>query len=189
MCKIRSSIVVSISACHAEDPGSIPGCGDFCGHGPNSQCQMCRPCGQLGQVDSFRGLSVIIGGNGGAPLGLSWRGKLTSLWEGLSWGRRRQGPWLLLWEKGSWIPVVCLGGQGVSLWDKGGWIPVLCPGGKGDRVPLFLGSFGLSRWKRRCGGWGSFDLLWWKRRQDQLGPPGRGSCSFLVLSWTGTPQQ
>ena len=24
---IRGSIVVSISACHAEDPGSIPGCG------------------------------------------------------------------------------------------------------------------------------------------------------------------
>jgi hypothetical protein len=28
-CKIRGSIVVSISACHAEDPGSIPGRGDF----------------------------------------------------------------------------------------------------------------------------------------------------------------
>ena len=27
---IRCSIVVSISACHAEDPGSIPGGGVFC---------------------------------------------------------------------------------------------------------------------------------------------------------------
>ena len=27
---IRGSIVVSISACHAEDPGSIPGRGDYC---------------------------------------------------------------------------------------------------------------------------------------------------------------
>ena len=27
---IRCSIVVSISACHAEDPGSIPGRGDYC---------------------------------------------------------------------------------------------------------------------------------------------------------------
>ena len=27
---IRDSIVVSISACHAEDPGSIPGRGVFC---------------------------------------------------------------------------------------------------------------------------------------------------------------
>ena len=27
---IRGSIVASISACHAEDPGSIPGLGDFC---------------------------------------------------------------------------------------------------------------------------------------------------------------
>ena len=26
---IRDSIVVSISACHADDPGSIPGRGDF----------------------------------------------------------------------------------------------------------------------------------------------------------------
>ena len=30
LCQIRGSIVVSISACHAEDPGSIPGCGGFC---------------------------------------------------------------------------------------------------------------------------------------------------------------
>ena len=29
MCQIRGSIVVSISACHAEDPGSIPGRGVF----------------------------------------------------------------------------------------------------------------------------------------------------------------
>ena len=28
-CMIRCSIVVSISACHAEDPGSIPGGGVF----------------------------------------------------------------------------------------------------------------------------------------------------------------
>ena len=28
-CQIRCSIVVSISACHAEDPGSIPGGGVF----------------------------------------------------------------------------------------------------------------------------------------------------------------
>ena len=28
--QIRGSIVVSISACHAEDPGSIPGRGAFC---------------------------------------------------------------------------------------------------------------------------------------------------------------
>ena len=27
--RIRDSIVVSISACHADDPGSIPGRGDF----------------------------------------------------------------------------------------------------------------------------------------------------------------
>ena len=27
--QIRGSIVVSISACHADDPGSIPGCGVF----------------------------------------------------------------------------------------------------------------------------------------------------------------
>ena len=27
--RFRDSIVVSISACHAEDPGSIPGCGIF----------------------------------------------------------------------------------------------------------------------------------------------------------------
>ena len=27
--QFRCSIVVSISACHAEDPGSIPGGGDF----------------------------------------------------------------------------------------------------------------------------------------------------------------
>ena len=32
--KIRCSIVVSISACHAEDPGSIPGGGVFAAPGP-----------------------------------------------------------------------------------------------------------------------------------------------------------
>ena len=32
-CKLRGSIVVSISACHAEDPGSIPGRGAFLQHG------------------------------------------------------------------------------------------------------------------------------------------------------------
>ena len=31
-CKLRGSIAVSISACHAEDPGSIPGRGDFLQH-------------------------------------------------------------------------------------------------------------------------------------------------------------
>ena len=31
MSDFRDSIVVSISACHADDPGSIPGRGDFCG--------------------------------------------------------------------------------------------------------------------------------------------------------------
>ena len=30
LCQIRGSIVVSISACHAEDPGSIPGRGVLC---------------------------------------------------------------------------------------------------------------------------------------------------------------
>ena len=30
LCQIRGSIVVSISACHAEDPGSIPGRGGLC---------------------------------------------------------------------------------------------------------------------------------------------------------------
>ena len=30
LCQIRGSIVVSISACHAEDPGSIPGRGSLC---------------------------------------------------------------------------------------------------------------------------------------------------------------
>ena len=35
-CKIRGSIVVSISACHAEDPGSIPGCGVGCKFWPDS---------------------------------------------------------------------------------------------------------------------------------------------------------
>ena len=34
--RIRSSIVVSISACHAEDPGSIPGRGATCTH-PSKQ--------------------------------------------------------------------------------------------------------------------------------------------------------
>ena len=29
-CYLRVSIVVSISACHADDPGSIPGRGTFC---------------------------------------------------------------------------------------------------------------------------------------------------------------
>ena len=33
---VRCSIVVSISACHAEDPGSIPGGGDF----PAASCSM-----------------------------------------------------------------------------------------------------------------------------------------------------
>ena len=32
-CELRGSIVVSISACHAEDPGSIPGRGVFLQHG------------------------------------------------------------------------------------------------------------------------------------------------------------
>ena len=32
--KIRDSIVVSISACHADDPGSIPGRGVFVGESP-----------------------------------------------------------------------------------------------------------------------------------------------------------
>ena len=31
-CQIRDSIVVSISACHAEDPGSIPGGGVLMSH-------------------------------------------------------------------------------------------------------------------------------------------------------------
>ena len=35
--QIRGSIVVSISACHADDPGSIPGRGVFQAHGASSQ--------------------------------------------------------------------------------------------------------------------------------------------------------
>ena len=34
--QVRGSIVVSISACHAEDPGSIPGRGATCTH-PSKQ--------------------------------------------------------------------------------------------------------------------------------------------------------
>ena len=32
---VRGSIVVSISACHADDPGSIPGRGVFCAASPD----------------------------------------------------------------------------------------------------------------------------------------------------------
>ena len=40
--QIRGSIVVSISACHAEDPGSIPGRGVFPMH---SSLQICQEMG------------------------------------------------------------------------------------------------------------------------------------------------
>ena len=35
--QIRGSIVVSISACHADDPGSIPGRGVFCNYGSHGK--------------------------------------------------------------------------------------------------------------------------------------------------------
>ena len=61
-CYIRGSIVVSISACHAEDPGSIPGRGGFlCSFNVFRQikavCALARPAqsagGEAGFVFSF----------------------------------------------------------------------------------------------------------------------------------------
>ena len=37
---LPSSIVVSISACHADDPGSIPGRGDFVSHRRLLECRL-----------------------------------------------------------------------------------------------------------------------------------------------------
>ena len=43
--QVRGSIVVSISACHAEDPGSIPGCGGMW-HCPRVGWPSCRQLAQ-----------------------------------------------------------------------------------------------------------------------------------------------
>ena len=43
--QIRGSIVVSISACHADDPGSILGRGDFCTLCARERCVFCTPSG------------------------------------------------------------------------------------------------------------------------------------------------
>ena len=54
---IRSSIVVSISACHAEDPGSIPGGGDILGASRSLWCvetqQQCVELEQLHESDTY----------------------------------------------------------------------------------------------------------------------------------------
>ena len=43
--QIRGSIVVSISACHADDPGSIPGRGDVCTLCARERGVFCTPSG------------------------------------------------------------------------------------------------------------------------------------------------
>jgi hypothetical protein len=54
--QIRGSIVVSISACHAEDPGSIPGRG-----GLHSPCDFCKiTCVQRTTTNRVVGISVPI---------------------------------------------------------------------------------------------------------------------------------
>ena len=54
---IRCSIVVSISACHAEDPGSIPGGGDCLGASCSLWCvetqQQCVEQDQLHESDTY----------------------------------------------------------------------------------------------------------------------------------------
>ena len=42
--EIRGSIVVSISACHADDPGSIPGRGDSCAFNAWATCLLSSQC-------------------------------------------------------------------------------------------------------------------------------------------------
>ena len=55
--QIRCNIVVSISACHAEDPGSIPGGGDFLGASCSLWCvetqQQCVEQEQLHESDTY----------------------------------------------------------------------------------------------------------------------------------------
>ena len=71
--EIRGSIVVSISACHADDPGSIPGRGDSYALNAWATCLLRSQCTNMEALQMAPGDNLRLQWHGGTLLPTTWQ--------------------------------------------------------------------------------------------------------------------
>ena len=71
--QIRGSIVVSISACHADDPGSIPGRGDSYAFNTWATPLLSSQCTNMEALQMAPGDNLRLQWHGGTLLPTTWQ--------------------------------------------------------------------------------------------------------------------